>query len=653
MAHVFWDRMGKTGEARYHYDKALRILEAEPESVELATLYEHMCRMLWRTGDLATARSWGEKALELAKKLNAQEVVAETYIDLGVISIRTGEGLKTGVEYTERALKIALDNGYMEGALRAYTNLANYLSVRAEEHERTLELYEKGLELAKKVGSINSQSWIENNLAWFITGTKDVGRAVLLAEESAALDRKSGNVAHLPTSLGLLGFIHQILGELDKSEQYYREALSVSQKSNEVQTILWSYYYLGWFHFDKGQYAEAREFWEKEYDISEKAGEKLARMWAASHLLWAYVELEEFEKVVDSIDGVYRFFQETENDLQLASLDALRGGLFRAQHKWEESIKYFERSLREWELINARQWNMYWFVKIFLSEYARMYLERDQQGDREKALNLLNQALEIFHKLGAKRDIEATEAKLMRLEGHQLISEPKQVGHVATGHADLDKLLHGGIPLDCAVVLTSPSCNERDMLVKSFLETGAKKGEVAFFVTIDPSAGKTLAEEFPSNFYLFVCNPEADAVIKSSPSVFTLKGVENLTEISIALTSTIRKLDPSLKGPKRICIGLVSDVLLQHHAVETRRWLTALLTKLKSEDFTTLAIMDPEMHSSQESRAILDLFDGEINIYEKETEKGLERFLRIKRMSNQNYLEDELLLKKGDLQRKG
>ena len=145
---------------------------------------------------------------------------------------------------------------------------------------------------------------------------------------------------------------------------------------------------------------------------------------------------------------------------------------------------------------------------------------------------------------------------------------------------------------------------------------------------------------------LFVCNPEADAIIKSSPNMHTLKGVDNLTDISIALISAIRQLDPSLKGPGRICLGLVSDVLLQHHAVETRRWLTALMTKLKSEGFTTLAVMDPEMHSSQDARAILDLFDGEINIHEKETDKGLEKLLKIKKMSNQKYHEDELPLKK-------
>jgi KaiC/GvpD/RAD55 family RecA-like ATPase len=252
----------------------------------------------------------------------------------------------------------------------------------------------------------------------------------------------------------------------------------------------------------------------------------------------------------------------------------------------------------------------------------------------------------MFQKMGAKKDIEKVEAKIAFIETGKEVLKPKPVELVSTGYADLDKLLYGGIPSNCAVVLTSPSCSEKDLLVKSFLETGAEKGDVTFFVTIDPSLAKPLAERFQTNFYLFVCNPEADAIIKSSLNVFTLKGVENLTEVSIALTSAIRKLGPSLKGPKRICISLVSDVLLQHHAVETRRWLTALMTKLKSEAFTTLAVMNPQMHPSQESQAILDLFDGEISIYEKETERGLEKFLKIKKMSNQEYLKNELLLTK-------
>jgi KaiC/GvpD/RAD55 family RecA-like ATPase len=224
------------------------------------------------------------------------------------------------------------------------------------------------------------------------------------------------------------------------------------------------------------------------------------------------------------------------------------------------------------------------------------------------------------------------------------VSKPTEL--VATGYADLDKLLCGGLHSSSSVVLTSPSCNERDSLIKSFLKTGAEKGEVTFYLTTSVRAAKALTEDFQSSLYLFICNPQADVIAESSLNVFKLKGVESLTEISIALTSAIHKLDSSLKGPRRACIEIVSDVLLQHHAVQTRKWLTALITELTSANFTVLAIMDPRMHPPEEFYAIQGMFDGEINLYEKETEKGSEKLLKIKRMSNQKYLENDLRLKK-------
>jgi tetratricopeptide (TPR) repeat protein len=534
--------------------------------------------------------------------------------------------------------------------LRAYNNLA--ASLPAEENEKGLELSEKGFELAKKAGAIRWISWIGTGLADTYCYMGNMNKAVLLAEESVVLDRKAGNMTNLSFSLNELGFFHQIFGEWDKSEQYHKEALSYSQKAKDTQQLVNSYVCLGWLYAEKGEYVKAREQIDKAIEVSEKAGAKyyqaLIYAWGAIRI---YIELEETEKAKNLLDNMRKFAIETEDKLLIANADALRAMLFRAQKRWKESIEFFEKSLEEFETLNARRWNVYFFAKFLLCEYARMYLERDQEGDRQKARNLLNQALEIFQKMGAKKDIEKVEARMMYIETGQAALKPKFIGHVATGCADLDKLLYGGIPPNYAVVLTSPPCDERDLLIKSFLETGAKKGEVAFYVSTNPGLAKTLAEEFQSNFYLFVCNPQADAIVKDLPNVFKLKGVENLTDISIALTSAIRKLDPSLKGPRRACIGLISDVLLQHHAVQTRRWLAGLVPELQSEGFTTLAVMDPEMHPPQEVRAVLDLFEGEINIYEKETEKGSEKFLKIKKMSNQKYLDSELLLRREDLQK--
>ncbi|MCJ7559601.1 hypothetical protein MUO79_03150, partial [Candidatus Bathyarchaeota archaeon] len=217
-------------------------------------------------------------------------------------------------------------------------------------------------------------------------------------------------------------------------------------------------------------------------------------------------------------------------------------------------------------------------------------------------------------------------------------------GRITTGFAELDTLLLGGIPENCAVVLASPSSDERALLIKRFLKAGAEAGETTFHLTTETGNAKTFAEKYQSNFYFFVCNPRADAIVQNMPNVFKLKGIESLTEIDIAVTKAFRTLNPAAVGPKRACIEIVSDALLQHHAVTTRKWLSALLTDLKAKGFTTLAIIDPQMHPQEEARAIISLFDGEIEITQKENAKGLAKILKVKKLVNQRYLEDELAL---------
>lgn len=219
---------------------------------------------------------------------------------------------------------------------------------------------------------------------------------------------------------------------------------------------------------------------------------------------------------------------------------------------------------------------------------------------------------------------------------------------ISTGYMNLDSLLFGGIPETYATVLSSTSCDERDLLIGRFLKVGLRMGEATFYVSVTPKNIEDFLKD-SSNFLLLLCNPHTDSITKSQPNVFKAKGVENLTDINIALTLAFRRINPSDTGSKRACLEIVSDVLLQHKAKETRRWLAGVLSEFKSNGFTVLATLNPQMHSFAEAQAVLDLFDGEISIYEKETENGQERHLRIRRMHDQKYLETDMVLKKTDL----
>jgi KaiC/GvpD/RAD55 family RecA-like ATPase len=221
---------------------------------------------------------------------------------------------------------------------------------------------------------------------------------------------------------------------------------------------------------------------------------------------------------------------------------------------------------------------------------------------------------------------------------------------VTTGFSELDVLLFGGIPEKFGVVLASPAIEERELLIRRFIKAGINAGEITFHLTVEAASTKVFAEENQANFYLVVCNPQAESIVKSLPNVYKLKGVENLTEIDIALTKAFRTLNPSVKGPRRICVEILSDVLLQHRALATRRWLSALLPTLKAKDFTVLAVVDPQMHPPEEVQAILGLFDGELRVTERETVKGAEKVLRIQKLSGQKYRGGERVLSRQKLE---
>jgi tetratricopeptide (TPR) repeat protein len=428
-ANVLWSSQGDTEKAKTHYDEALKILEKEPENAELASLFDDMARLYLRTADVPKARSWTEKAIELAEKTNACEVIASSYSNLGD-ALSLTEDMKKAAEYYRRALKIALDNNYTETAIRAYSSLSTLLpslELGAVVNEKSFELLEKAYELAKKAGDVHWVSFMGSALADAYWGMGNMGKAMLLAEESVALGRKTANITDLSYALNELGCLFSTSGEWDKSEQLHREALSLAQKAQDTQQILFGFFSYGLLYVMKGEWVRAREQLEKAIEVAEKTGARYLEYWYKCCVAWPYLELGEIEKAKNLLENVLKFAFETKDIAIMGCADSYMAMLFCRQKKWKESITFFEKSLQEYETFNASRFLVYWFARQVLYEYARMYLERDQLGDREKADKLLSQALEMFQKMGAKKDIEKTMKLMEALHPPNIQTQEKTV----------------------------------------------------------------------------------------------------------------------------------------------------------------------------------------------------------------------------------
>jgi KaiC/GvpD/RAD55 family RecA-like ATPase len=209
---------------------------------------------------------------------------------------------------------------------------------------------------------------------------------------------------------------------------------------------------------------------------------------------------------------------------------------------------------------------------------------------------------------------------------------------VPTGVPPLDYLLNGGLPAGTATLLTSPACDERDMILRRVIETGINSGGECLYLGKDASKVEDLIASAPLKLKVVVTRGDARAVGQSNVKV---TGVD-LSTINIDLMALLQ--GAPTEASKRLCIDLLDDLLLLHKSALTRRWLTQLLPRVKGLGYTVLATLNSQMHSSADLQAIVELFEGHIQLTEKAVNDKSRMVLRVQKMFRWKFLDTEAVL---------
>jgi tetratricopeptide (TPR) repeat protein len=83
-----------------------------------------------------------------------------------------------------------------------------------------------------------------------------------------------------------------------------------------------------------------------------------------------------------------------------------KGMLATQKQDWKTATELFEKAIH----IN-RQYRLPWDEAKTFYELGMMFLGRDREGDRESAREKFDFALEIFERIGARKDVEKVLTK--------------------------------------------------------------------------------------------------------------------------------------------------------------------------------------------------------------------------------------------------
>ncbi len=200
---------------------------------------------------------------------------------------------------------------------------------------------------------------------------------------------------------------------------------------------------------------------------------------------------------------------------------------------------------------------------------------------------------------------------------------------VSTGYLRLDESLQGGFMEGSSVVLMAAANDENPLLLRKFLEVNK---EESLLVCRSLSRVETVVGDKLDSVKSIVCS---DKPISPAINILPGRSIDNLTDLNLQLSEAVGSIKP-----KRIVLDVLSDVLLRHKALQTRKWLTELLERLRSKNITVLAVVNPHMHNEEEVQAVVGLFDGNIEL----VEEGGNKSLRVNWMHGIEVAEKELTL---------
>ncbi|MEN3330285.1 MAG: hypothetical protein V7638_5092 [Acidobacteriota bacterium] len=230
MSRFAWYQ-GRNEQAEACAREAITLLEALPVSQELAWAYSNRAQLHMLAGQTNEAIFWGSRAVELAQKFDATEILVHALNNVGMAHLLAGD--EQGRANLEESLRLSLAHNLEEHASRAFTNVS-VVAVRNRNYQLALSYLNEGIAYA-------TEHDLESCKGYMTTARADVyfrtGHWTMATDDMASvLEHSLGyNVARIP-ALIVLGHIRVRRGDPDAARAL-TEAHELAMHTKEIERI--------------------------------------------------------------------------------------------------------------------------------------------------------------------------------------------------------------------------------------------------------------------------------------------------------------------------------------------------------------------------------------------------------------------------------
>ncbi|MEL6657185.1 MAG: tetratricopeptide repeat protein [Bacteroidota bacterium] len=329
-------------------EKRLAFVRGEEEKVNI--LNELAFRLRYR--ERTQALEYAKTAYGIAVQHGFIEGEGDSHMRLGVIYKNLGQH-QLSLDHYQRAATIRVELGNVAGAALAYSQMGKASKTQGKIEEAKM-YYQRGLDLLEPPdGYLKEKGRILLGLSNLYRDEKNYRKALELLESRRMISEKLADKKGLATVYLQQGILYDYLENHGLSKESFEESLQLYEGLKDSTGIANCNVNLGNNAFHRENYDEAHEFFLTAFSLlqflnKDNQGVLLTNLGATCS------KQNNYDKALSYYDQALTYFEDGENQSQLASIYHQLGELFNVQENHERAISYLNKGLTIVEQIDRK-----------------------------------------------------------------------------------------------------------------------------------------------------------------------------------------------------------------------------------------------------------------------------------------------------------
>ncbi len=261
-----------------------------------------------RRGEVAAAREHYLRALALWEHLEDVRESGATLTNLGYLHYNSLGDNESALAYYERARLLLRAGNDLAGEAKTLTG-TGLIFRRKGDQERAIQDFQAALALGRQAGDVGVEANAATSLAVIYRWRGELQVALELSVKSLESIRAAGDRNLAASALQDLGGLYYELGELDKALAAHEEALAIYREAGMPQREALALLAMGWIHYAMGHHQRALELYSSGLEVAQALEDKELEALACQYGGVARVALGELPEAIDLLERALRLRQ--------------------------------------------------------------------------------------------------------------------------------------------------------------------------------------------------------------------------------------------------------------------------------------------------------------------------------------------------------